>query len=144
VQLAKAKGIRVIGSGRSKVEPLVLDLGADEFVDVEHGDWAANMVQVDVVLDTIGGAVLASSVDVVKPGGALVSVAEPPTTDRDDVRTIFFVRNPNGPQLSEIARLVEAGNVRPQVGAVFPLAKARDAFAAKSGGGIPGRVVLQP
>jgi NADPH:quinone reductase-like Zn-dependent oxidoreductase len=144
VQLAKAKGVRVIGSGRSKVERLVLDLGADDFVDVEHGDWAANVEQVDVVFDTIGGDVLARSVGVVKPGGALVSVAEPPPADRDDIRTILFVRNPNGPQLSEIAQLVDAGKVRPQLGAVFPLAQAREAFAAKAGGGIPGRVVLQP
>jgi NADPH:quinone reductase-like Zn-dependent oxidoreductase len=144
VQLAKAKGARVIGGGRSNVEPLVLDLGADEFVDVERDDWAANVERVDVVFDTIGGDVLARSVDVVKPGGALVSVAVPPPADRDDIRTIFFIRDPNGPQLGEIARLVEAGNVRPQVGAVYPLAQAREAFAAKAGGGIPGRVVLQP
>jgi NADPH:quinone reductase-like Zn-dependent oxidoreductase len=144
VQLAKAKGVRVIGSGRSRVESLVLDIGADEFLDVENDAWPANVEQVDVVFDTIGGAVLARSLDVVKTGGALVSVAEPPPLDRDDIRPIFFVRHPSGPQLAEIARLVDDGKVRPQVGAVFPLAEARTAFAAKSGGGIAGRVVLQP
>jgi NADPH:quinone reductase-like Zn-dependent oxidoreductase len=39
---------------------------------------------------------------------------------------------------------VDEGKLRPQVGAVFPLARAREAFVAKSAGGIPGRVVLQP
>ena len=57
---------------------------------------------------------------------------------------MFFVRDPNGAQLREIAQLVDAGTLRPQVGAVYPLAQAREAFTAKSGGGIPGRVVLQP
>jgi hypothetical protein len=47
-------------------------------------------------------------------------------------------------QLGEIARLVDAGTIRPQVGAVYPLAKGREAFTAKSTPGIPGRVVLHP
>lgn len=64
--------------------------------------------------------------------------------DRDDIRSVFFVRDPNGVQLVEIAQLIDAGRIRPQVGGVHPLAEARQAFTAKSGGGIPGRVVLEP
>ena len=144
VQLAKAKGARVIGTGRSNVRSAVLDLGADDFVDLEQPDWQDNVEQVDVVFDTIGGDVLAQSVGVVKPGGALVSIVLPPPADRDDIRTVFFVRDPNGAQLVELAQLVDAGKVRPQVGAVYPLADAREAFVAKSGGGVPGRVLLRP
>jgi NADPH:quinone reductase-like Zn-dependent oxidoreductase len=144
VQLARAKGARVIGSGRSKAQALALDLGADEFVDVEADGWQHHVAPVDVVFDTIGGDVLARSADLVKPGGALVSVASPPPADRDDIRTVFFVRDPSRAQLVEIARLVDAGQLRPQVGAVYPLAEAREAFAAKSRGGIAGRVVLEP
>jgi NADPH:quinone reductase-like Zn-dependent oxidoreductase len=123
---------------------LVLDLGADEFVDIERDGWYHNVEDIDVVLDTIGGEVLAQSGTIVKPGGALVSVASPPAATRNDIRTIFFVRNPSGAQLVEIAQLVDAGTLQPQVGAVYPLARAREAFTAKSAGGIPGRVVLQP
>jgi NADPH:quinone reductase-like Zn-dependent oxidoreductase len=144
VQLAKAKGLRVVGTGRSRVESLVLGLGADEFVDVEQDGWQDDVEATDAVFDTIGGDVLARSVGIVKPGGALVSVAAPPPGDRDDIRAVFFVRNPNNAQLVEIAQLVDAGRIRPQVGGVYPLADAREAFTAKSGGGIPGRVVLQP
>ena len=61
VQLAKAKGARVIGTGRSKVRSLVLDLGADGFVDIEHDGWEDNVEEIDVVFDTIGGEVLAQS-----------------------------------------------------------------------------------
>ena len=144
VQLAKAKGVRVVGTGRAKVESLVRDLGADDFVDVEQDGWENGVEQVDVVFDTIGGDVLARSSKVVKSGGALISVASPPPEDRDDIRTVFFIRDPSGSQLAEIARLVDAGTVQPQVGAVYSLADAREAFTAKSSGGIPGRVVLQP
>ncbi|HET6833929.1 MAG TPA: NADP-dependent oxidoreductase [Acidimicrobiales bacterium] len=144
VQLAKARGARVIGTGRSTVRSLVRDLGADEFVDVEEDAWRVNVAQVDVVFDTIGGDVLARSVELVKPGGALVSVASPPAADRDDIRTVFFVRDPSRDRLVEIAQLVDAGKIRPQVGAVYPLAEAREAFTAKSRGGISGRIVLEP
>jgi NADPH:quinone reductase-like Zn-dependent oxidoreductase len=144
VQLAKTKGGRVIGTGRSKVRSLVLDLGADEFVDVEQDGWQDDIEEIDVVFDNIGGDVLTRSISVVKPGGALVSVASPPPADREDIRPVFFVRDPNRAQLVEIAQLVDASKVKPQVGAVYPLARAREAFTAKSGGGIPGRVVLQP
>ncbi len=144
VQLAKAKGALVIGSGRSKVRSLVRELGADEFFDVEQDRWQDHVKDIDVVFDTIGGDVLARSGKIVKPGGALVSVASPPPADRDDIRSIFFIRDPNRAQLIEIAQLVDAGKLAPQVGAVYPLAQAREAFTAKSGGGIPGRIVLQP
>ncbi len=47
-------------------------------------------------------------------------------------------------QLTELARLVDQGHLRPQVGAVYQLARAADAYSAKAVGGIPGRIVLQP
>jgi NADPH:quinone reductase-like Zn-dependent oxidoreductase len=71
-----------------------------------------------------------------------VSIMMPPPADRDDIRTVHFVRDPNGAQLAEVARLVDEGQLHPQVGAVYPLAEARDAFMAKSTQHIPGKVVL--
>jgi hypothetical protein len=94
--------------------------------------------------DTIGGDVLADSPAIFKPGGALVSVMAAPQTDRDDVRTVHFVRDPSGAQLRDITRLVDEGKLRPQVGAVYPLADAREVFMAKSTHHIPGKVVLTP
>jgi NADPH:quinone reductase-like Zn-dependent oxidoreductase len=47
-------------------------------------------------------------------------------------------------QLAGLARLVDQGHLRPQVGAVYPLAQAAGAYSAKAVGGIPGRIVLQP
>ncbi len=122
----------------------MLDVGADEFVDVERDGWETAVGQVDLVYDIIGGDVLARSAAIVKPGGALVSIVAPPPTDRSDIRTVAFVRDPSGAQLREIARLVDEGTLRPDVSAVFPLADAREAFMAKSTEHIPGKVVLTP
>jgi NADPH:quinone reductase-like Zn-dependent oxidoreductase len=68
----------------------------------------------------------------------------PPPTDRSYIRTVHFVRDANGTQLREIARLVDEGTLRPEVDAVYPLADAREAFMAKSTKHIPGKVVLTP
>jgi NADPH:quinone reductase-like Zn-dependent oxidoreductase len=144
VQLARSAGAHVIGTGRSSARSRVLDVGADRFVDVEQAGWVDAAGQADVVVDTIGGEVLARSAAIVRPGGALVSVAAPPPTDRQDIRAVHFVRDPSRAQLVELARLVDTGQLRPQVGAVYPLADAREAFMAKSTHQIPGKVVLKP
>ncbi len=144
VQLGRWAGAHVIGTGRAVARQRVLELGADDFVDIERDGWETAVGQVDLVYDAIGGDVLAHSPAIVKPGGALVSVMTPPQADRDDIRTVHFVRDPSGAQLRDITRLVDQGKLRPQVGAVYPLADAREAFMAKSTQHIPGKVVLTP
>ena len=63
----------------------MLELGADDFVDVERDGWETTIDPVDLVYDIIGGDVLARSPAIVKPGGALVSVMAPPQTERKTV-----------------------------------------------------------
>jgi NADPH:quinone reductase-like Zn-dependent oxidoreductase len=142
VQLARWADARVIGTGREDARQRVLEVGADAFVDVEQHGWETATGQADLVYDTIGGDVLARSPAIVKPGGALVTIMMPIQTDRDDIRVVHFVRDPSGAELREITSLVDQGTLRPQVGAVYPLAQAREAFMAKSTKHIPGKVVL--
>ncbi len=144
LQLARWAGAHVIGTGRASARQRVLELGADDFVDVEQEGWEAAARQVDLVYDVVGGDVLAHSPAVVKPGGALVSVMNPPQTDRNDIRTVHFVRDASGAQLRKITSLVDEGTLRPEVGAIYPLADGREAFMAKSTQHIPGKVVLTP
>ena len=158
VQLARWAGAEVIGTGRSRARQLVKELGADRFIalDEERLEDAAGVLrglrdlrdlrgQADVVFDLVGGEVLARSSALLKPGGTLVSVVswELPA-DRDDIRTVFFIQEAKQAQLTELARLVDAGHLRPQVGGVYPLAQAVEAYRAKAAGGIPGRMVLEP
>ena len=56
----------------------------------------------------------------------------------------MFIQESDRPQLAELARLVDEGHLDPQVGGVYPLAQAVEAYSAKAAGGIPGRMVLQP
>jgi NADPH:quinone reductase-like Zn-dependent oxidoreductase len=146
VQLAHWAGAEVIGTGRSHSRPLVMELGADRFVALDADRLEDEAGRADLVFDTIGGEVLARSPALLRPGGTLVSVkaAAAPPTSRDDIKTVIFIQESSRAQLSELARLVDEGHLRPQVGAVYPLAQAAEAFSAKAGGGIPGRIVLQP
>ena len=118
--------------------------GRRKFVDVEQDGWEAAIEPVDLVYDIIGGDVLARSAALVKPGGAIVSIMDSPPTDRRDIRAVGFVRDTNGADFREIARLIDEGILEPQVGAVYPLAEAREAFMDKSTKHIPGKVVLTP
>jgi len=145
VQLARWAGAEVIGTGRGHSRALVTGLGADRFIALEEDRLEDAAGQADVVFDLIGGEVLARSPALLKPGGALVSVVSPELpAGRDDIRTVFFIQESSRAQLAELARLVDQGHLRPQVGAVYPLAQAAQAYAAKAAGGIPGRIVLQP
>jgi NADPH:quinone reductase-like Zn-dependent oxidoreductase len=146
VQLARWAGAQVIGTGRGHSRALVTELGADRFValDAEHLDDVAG--QADLVFDTIGGEVLARSPALLRPGGTLVTIKgdSPLPADRDDITTVLFIQESSRAQLAELARLIDEGQLRPQVGAVYPLDQAVTAYSSKSAGGIPGRIVLQP
>jgi NADPH:quinone reductase-like Zn-dependent oxidoreductase len=120
VQLAREVGARVIGSGRTEHRDTVLGLGADIFVDLQH-DGLAGLDPVDVVFDVIGGETLVRSAKLVRPGGALVTVAEPPSVQPEQGRAVFFVVEPDRAGLMSLERRVRDGRLRPIVGAVCSL-----------------------
>src|SRR6266702_242778 len=96
---------------------------------------------VEVVFDTVGGETLERSWSVLKPGGRLVTVAASGERTTDErIRAAYFIVEPSRTQLVEIARLIDGGAVRPVVGAVFPLAEARQAYQHKP---VRGKVVLR-
>jgi NADPH:quinone reductase-like Zn-dependent oxidoreductase len=145
VQLARWAGAEVIGTGRSHSRALATELGADRYIALDADHLEDVVGQADLVFDTIGGDVLAASAALLRPGGTLISVkaaASLPT--RDGIKTLIFIQESSRAQLTELARLVDEGHLRPQVGAVYPLAQAVKAYSAKAAGGIPGRIVLQP
>jgi NADPH:quinone reductase-like Zn-dependent oxidoreductase len=146
VQLARWAGAEVIGTGRGHSRALATELGADRFIALDEDRLEDASGQADVVFDTIGGEVIARSPALLKPGGTLVTIkadARLPA-GRDDIRTVIFIQESSRAQLAELARLVDQGHLRPQVGAVYPLAQAARAYRAKAAGGVPGRTILQP
>lgn len=119
-QLAREAGAHVVGTGRAADREKVLDLGAHEFVDLDH-DALSDVGAVDLVFDTIGGDVQKTSAALIKPGGTLVSVIGPVEARPTDGRAIDFVVEADRAQLSEIVQRVRDGRLRTNIGTVTNL-----------------------
>lgn len=140
VQLAHRFGAYVIGTASTAGVASVRSFGADEVVDRTTTRFEDALEPVDLVFDTVGGELLARSPAVTRPGGRIVSIAEEPPYG---VNATYFVVEPNRDQLVDLARLADAGDVRPAIDSVFPLSEARAAFARSMTAGKRGKVVLR-
>jgi NADPH:quinone reductase-like Zn-dependent oxidoreductase len=127
VQLAREAGARVIGTGRAAHRQTVLDLGAEVFVDLDR-DRLESIGEVDMVFDVMGGQILDRSATLLRSGGALVTIAEPPGIQPDNGRAVFFVVEPDRAGLAELERRLREGRLRPRVGAIYALEDAPAAF----------------
>jgi len=137
VQLARAGGARVVAIARPWASDVLLSLGAEVFVDVDR----APLSEMDLIFDLIGGEVLRRACTMVRPGATVVSVVEDPPVGASG-RGRFFVVEPSRPQLHALGERVVAGEIRPIVGAAWPLREGRAAFEAKRRGGQAGKAVL--
>lgn len=142
VQLAREFGAVVIGAGRARDREAVLALGADEFVDLgsDGDDALERLAHVDLVFDVLGGEIFERSLDVLRAGGRIVTIAGPPSRQPANGRAIFFVVEPDRGELTEIARRLRDGRLRPVVGEVRPLAETVAAFAP--GHRVAGKTVI--
>jgi NADPH:quinone reductase-like Zn-dependent oxidoreductase len=143
-QLARWKGARVLTTASARNADFVRALGADEVIDYATTRFEDVVHDVDVVFDTVGGDTLARSWRVVKPGGSLVSVVSPLSGQpvREDIRYVYFIVEPSSAQLREIGALIDAGQLRPVVDQVFPLAQARQAYETAASGHPRGKIVI--
>jgi NADPH:quinone reductase-like Zn-dependent oxidoreductase len=145
VQLAAHLGAKVTATASRADADFVAGLGAHTALDY-RSRFEDQVRDVDVVIDTVGGDTLARSWQVLRPGGILVGIADVPSAedaDRHGVRSVYFVVAPHREQLAEIARLVDAGAVRPMPGSVFPLAETATAVTTQRDRHIRGKVVIQ-
>ena len=146
VQLAKWKGAHVIGTASGRNQAFLRELGVDEPIDYEKTRFEDVVRDVDVVLDTLGGDTQNRSWKILKKGGILVSIVAPPSADeaaKHGVRSAFFSAHPSSSQLSEIAKLVDAGKLKPVVETVLPLSGARRAHELNETGHARGKIVLK-
>jgi NADPH:quinone reductase-like Zn-dependent oxidoreductase len=139
VQIAHGRGAHVVGTASHANSERVLGLGAHEVLDTDT--WSEDGLEpIDLVFDTVGGEPFARSADFVREGGRMVSIAEPPPVGID---ADYFVVEPNHDQLVELTRLIDNGELRPEIDSVFPLEDACAAFERSMAGGKRGKVVLR-
>ena len=145
VQLATILGGHVTATGRSADAGFVQDLGADRFISTETGRSSQSAGGFDVVIDTVGGAVLDDSYGLLREGSRLITLGAPPDQEaagRHKVQATFFVVEPDAAELARLAELADAGRLRAVISQTFPLAEGRQAFESGRGSRRPGKTVL--
>ena len=146
VQFAKLKGATVIATASGDDLEYVRGLGADIVVDYKTEKFEDAAKDVDAVLDTIGGDTQARSWQTIRDGGILVTtigvITETPEAKARGVQGKPFGAHPDAAVLAEVARLVDAGQLKTRVGSVQALADARQAQELAKNGHVRGKVVL--
>lgn len=145
VQFAKAKGARVLATASGANQGFLKEIGADTAIDYKNQKFEEIAKDVDVVLDSVGGDTLERSYGVLKKGGFLVSIVarvDEKKLEEKGLRGTSMLVQPDASELREIAKLVEAGKVKPIVGATYFLAQAGDAQKKLEAGGTRGKIVL--
>lgn len=146
LQFAKSRGATVIGTASGRNEDTVRALGADDFVDYTSADIEDAVAPVDAVIHTIHAEHRSDSWRIIKPGGVLVSTTGPVPDEEAQAHGAragqVMVRRDAG-HLTEIAKLIDAGAVKPQIDTVYPLEKAAEAHRHVETGHTRGKVVLE-
>lgn len=169
IQLAKHLGATVATTTSAANAELVRSLGADVVIDYKTQDFEQLLSGYDLVLNSQDAKTLAKSLNVLKPGGKLISISGPPDVRfakslglnpvlrfvmrmlsrgivkkarRRGVDYAFLFMRADGRQLAEIATLIDAGVIRPVVDKVYPFAQTADALAYVETGRAKGKIVV--
>jgi NADPH:quinone reductase-like Zn-dependent oxidoreductase len=171
IQLAKHLGASVATTASETKIDLVRSLGADIVIDYRKQPFETILHDYDVVFDTVGGETLDKSLQVLKPGGKVVSVTGPPDpafakefganpvirlaiaalsyrirrrARRRQVTYSYLFLKASGDQLRELTALIDAGIIRPVVDSVFDFEQTREALAqVEQGHAKAGKVVIR-
>ena len=170
IQIAKQLGLWVATTTSTKNIELVKRLGADEVIDYTKERVRDRAHDLDAVFDTLGEASELDSLAITKPGGVVVGVGGDPdaafarthlpwfappaiwfmtrarrrAVKRTGVRFAYLFMRPDGDQLAELARWIDAGTLEPIVHRAYPLAEIHEAFAELERGRARGKIVVTP
>ncbi|KAI9799313.1 MAG: hypothetical protein M1825_004806 [Sarcosagium campestre] len=153
VQLARVAGLDIVAQiGGLESDKFVRKLGAGDTINYRTTglrEWAEKQNQVDIVVDLVGGKTLEEAWYCVKDGGTLVSIFEPPQGrqppgySKKNIKSLFFIMEPNGNQLSQVSNLIEEGKCRPVLDSTWTLEEYEQAFERLDQGHAKGKIVIQ-
>src|SRR5437773_11634473 len=146
VQIAKARGARVIATASTANQDLLKQLGADVAIDYTKARFEEIAKDVDAVLDPVGKDTLARSYDVVKKGGIVMSlVARPDPTahKKRGSRAPATSAPPDAEHLTDNAHLIDAGQVKATEKKLLPINQAIPAQRQAATHHTRGKLVLR-
>lgn len=169
IQLAKHLGAYVATTTSTANVEWVKRLGADLVIDYKKDDFEKVLHGYDLVLNSLGTDTLEKSLQVLKPGGILISISGPPDAafaksaglsgffkvvmgllsygirkkaKRRGVSYSFLYMRASGDQLSQITSLIDAGAIVPVVDRVFPFQQTQQALDYVETGRAKGKVIV--
>ena len=170
IQLAKHLGAIVATTTSTANLDLVKSLGADTAIDYKTTDFEKVLSDYDVVLNSLGAETLNKSLQVLKPGGKLISISGPPDPNfakdmgaswilrqvmrllsyrmrkkakRHHVSYSFLFMKADGDQLRALTSLIDSGIIRPVVDRVFPFESIKEAMTYVENGRSKGKVIVK-
>jgi alcohol dehydrogenase len=170
IQLAKIMGAIVTTTASEAGANLVTSLGADEIINYKTEKFEDILQNYDAVFDTIGGATLEKSFNIIKSGGNIVSVSGMPNArfgkefgsgffktllfslaskkltaleKKHNAQYSFLFMKPSGDQLRTIANYIEAGKIKPVIDRVFPFEDAQKAMEYSESGRAKGKIIVK-
>ncbi len=146
IQLAKHFDAYVITTASVEDIDFVKSLGADEVIDYKAQDFSQVVSDLDAVFDTVGGETNQKSYDVLKSGGALVSMVEAVDESKAQQKQLRYTHQftrVTTERLTEIAKLIDAGDLTIHIDKIFPLEQAAEALDYLATGHPRGKVVIQ-
>lgn len=170
IQLAKIMGAIVTTTASEAGANLVTSLGADEIINYKTEKFEDILKNYDAVFDTIGGATLEKSFNIIKSGGNIVSVSGMPNArfgkefgsgffktllfslaskkltaleKKHNAQYSFLFMKPSGDQLRTIAYYIEAGQIKPVINRVFPFEDAQKAMEYSESGRAKGKIIVK-
>jgi NADPH:quinone reductase-like Zn-dependent oxidoreductase len=142
VQVAAALGAEVLGTASPRNHDHVRGLGATTVLDYAAGPVSRQLdAPVDAVLDLVGGEALADAADQVRDPRRIVSIIEPDTVRSLGGRYVFV--SPDSADLDELRALVDAGKLRVDLAATFPLEEIADAHRLSEEGHTRGKIAVR-
>jgi alcohol dehydrogenase len=170
IQLAKLMGAFVATTASNKGYELVKVLGADLIINYRKENFEELLTGYDAVYDTLGGAVLEKSFQILKPNGQIVSISGVPNATfgkeeqlgwmktavlsivsrkitalekKSQTRYHYLFMKPNGAQLKILKEFIEGGHIKPVIDKVYNLKDAGQALHYLEGGSAKGKVVIR-
>ncbi|KAL4886732.1 putative zinc-binding oxidoreductase [Aspergillus karnatakaensis] len=152
VQIGKLLGAEVIGTAGPKNTEYLKGLGAAEVLDYHTVDFKAwgseEKNKVDLVIDCIGGKSLEDAWWTLKDNGTIIGIVQPPIQRKPEglelpnVTDKYFIMTPNGTDLEEVTKLIEAGKVWPVVDSIWSLEQFEHGYARLESGHARGKVIF--
>lgn len=145
VQLAKYKGASVAATAGEADLDFVKNLGASVVIDYKKEKFESIISKYDAVIDTVGSDTHKRSYQVLRKGGILVSMVEPPDAalmQKHSVEAFMVMVKPNGQYLAELAKIADEGKLKISVDKVFSLRDAGGAMDYLQNEHVRGKIVL--